>query len=359
MTAPLPTSEAERLRALQRCQILDTLPEEAFGDITRLASQICQTPIALISLVDSKRQWFKSHHGLDLTETPRELSFCAHALLSPHETFLVPDTTADKRFADNDLVTGSPYLRFYAGTPLVTPSGHTLGTLCVLDRVPRRLSPDQIVALEGLSRHTMRLFDARIEAEKLKAANARLIHLSQTDSLTGLHNRRWFQKRLTALWHEAQRKNAPLSLLLLDLDGFKAFNDTHGHLAGDLMLKVAARSLQKHCRPQTGDGAARFGGDEMVLLLPRTPSSEALQIAQKLQQRFPALPPAARFALRQNAPHTPVSFSAGVATFIPDKITPIDCGCDDLIRAADEALYRAKRGGKNRVGVASFSPGPK
>ena len=358
MTAPLPKNEAERLRALQRYQILETLPEAAFEDITRLASQICQTPMALISLVDENRQWFKSHHGLSLEETERELSFCAHALLSPRETMVVPDTVADKRFMENGLVMGSPHLRFYAGAPLITPGGHALGTLCVLDRVPRQLSLEQVAALESLSRHTMRLFDARIEAEKLRAANERLTQLSQTDALTGLHNRRWFQKRLAHLWGEAQRKNEPLSLLLLDLDGFKAYNDTHGHLAGDVLLKVAARTLQKHCRPHSGDGAARFGGDEMVLLLPRTNACDALHIAEKLQKSFPALPLEAASALRTMGATVPLSFSAGVATFLPKSANEPESRFDDFIRAADEALYSAKRGGKNRVGVAAFGAGP-
>src|SRR5262249_46433443 len=141
--APLPPDEALRLAALHQYGILDTTPEEAFDDLTSLAAHICGTPIALVSLVDANRQWFKSALGLADLETPRDVAFCAHGILHD-DVFIVPDALEDERFADNPMVTGDPHLRFYAGAPLTTPEGHTIGMLCVKDRVPRHLTSEQL-----------------------------------------------------------------------------------------------------------------------------------------------------------------------------------------------------------------------
>ena len=150
--APLPPDEPARLAALRRSGIMDAPADAIYDDLTRQAMEVCGTPMALITLVDEKRQWFKSRQGVDLTETPRDDAFCAYVLHQPHETMVVPDAAADPRFADNALVTGPPNLRFYAGAPVLSPEGHVLGTLCVLDREPRRLTADQIHRLNGLAK---------------------------------------------------------------------------------------------------------------------------------------------------------------------------------------------------------------
>lgn len=175
-----PLTEESRITELKKYDILDTLSETEYEDITKLASIICNAPVALISFVDSDRQWFKSKHGTDMTETPREFSFCAHAIMEPDTIMIVEDSRLDVRFKDNPYVTGEPDIVFYAGMPLVTNSGHSLGTVCVLDTEPRVLTAIQIDALQSLSRQVMTLLNARkvnyelLDAKKQMEADMKL-----------------------------------------------------------------------------------------------------------------------------------------------------------------------------------------
>ncbi|MDH3249348.1 MAG: GAF domain-containing sensor histidine kinase [Acidimicrobiia bacterium] len=178
-TAPLPPNEAERLNELRELEILDTLPEATYDSITFLASQICGVPIALVSIVDEDRQWFKSRVGLDATETHRNLAFCAHAINEPEKILIVPDASLDTRFMANPLVTSDPNIRFYAGAPLVTSSGSALGTLCVIDREPRDLSEDQLVSLRALSVQVMALLELRRTVRELREQQAALEEASR------------------------------------------------------------------------------------------------------------------------------------------------------------------------------------
>jgi GAF domain-containing protein len=166
MTSYPSPSEKKRLKVLWEYSVLDTVPEEVFDDLTELAARICEAPIALISLVDENRQWFKSKHGVSLNETSRDISFCSHAI-EQEEMFIVPDASKDKRFAKNPLVTGEPKIRFYAGAPLISPDGYALGTLCVIDKVPRQLRPGQEQAMRVLARHVMSQLELRRRSQEL------------------------------------------------------------------------------------------------------------------------------------------------------------------------------------------------
>ena len=153
--------EKVRLQALDRLQVLDTPEEQAYDDITSLAADVCGTPIALISLTDSHRQWFKSRMGLQAREMPRETSFCAHALETPHNMLIIEDTSLDARFVSHPLVAGDPKIRFYAGAPLLSQDGHMLGALCVIDTIPRKLEAQQLAELQFMAQQVMVMLESR------------------------------------------------------------------------------------------------------------------------------------------------------------------------------------------------------
>jgi len=168
-TPPVSSQETQRLEALRQYNILDTPAEQSYDDITALAAYICDVPIALISLVAAHRQWFKSKVGIAVNETSRDVSFCAHAIATP-ETMVIPDALADQRFADNPLVTHAPGIRFYAGVPLVTPSGAAVGTLCVIDYCPRELTTKQLKTLEALARQVVLQLELKRTSAQLAAS---------------------------------------------------------------------------------------------------------------------------------------------------------------------------------------------
>lgn len=172
--ASLPENEPQRLEALKNYNIMDSMPEKDFNDIVLLASQICGTPISLVGFIDEKRQWFKAQKGIGGSETERDLTFCAHALLNPEELMVVPDSSKDERFLDNPYVTGEPHVAFYAGIPLVTGDGYPLGTLCVLDNEPRELDEVQKNALKVLGKQIMNIMELRIKRKNLEDRNKQL-----------------------------------------------------------------------------------------------------------------------------------------------------------------------------------------
>ena len=177
--AASPLNENQRIAALHEYDLLDSLPDKDYDDITRIAADICGMPISLISLIDKDRQWFKSRVGMEASETPRDIAFCAHAILQPDELFMVRDTTLDDRFADNPLVTGDLNINFYAGVPLVTEGGNALGTLCVIDSKPNDLSKEQKETLKALARQVVAYFELRKQSKMLNAQRIQLQQINE------------------------------------------------------------------------------------------------------------------------------------------------------------------------------------
>ena len=174
MQAPaIPSNEVQRLEALRSYGPIEPVPDPDFDELALLAAEICDTPIALVTLVDEDHQWLKGRAGTDLTQTSREVSFCGHAILGT-SIFVVPDTGQDERFADNPFVIGDPHIRSYTGAPLITPEGYALGTVCVIDHRPRTLTREQVKALQALSRRIVALFELRRAQANLKQAISEL-----------------------------------------------------------------------------------------------------------------------------------------------------------------------------------------
>lgn len=353
ISAPLPANEAERLAALNRYEILDSISEQAYDDLLAIAAGICGTSMGAVSLIDSQRQWFKAQKGLSMQETSRDVAFCAHAILG-NDVFVVPDALADIRFHDNPLVTGNPNIRFYAGAPLVSSSGDAVGTLCVFDDRPRQLNEFQQRALSALSRQVVALLELRkankelrnhlgerewyerimqVREQELLDDNRQLTRMSSTDALTGLTNRRTFNGAIEAAVALAASDGSPLALAIIDIDYFKALNDAFGHPAGDAALVEIAHALEAEI--PAGATIARFGGEEFALILSGHGAGGAVLACERM-----------RLAIQQLEHEPPLTISVGVAAYQGGDTV------SDIYSRADKALYSAKRAGRNRVMAA-------
>lgn len=319
MIAPQnPANERERIDSLRLSNILDTTPEERFDRLTRIAKRLFGVPIALVSLVDTDRQWFKSRIGLEVCETPREISFCGHAILGA-DIFLVPDTLLDPRFFDNPLVTGAPAIRFYAGCPLRGPNGCKIGTLCIIDNKPRDFDGEE----RGL------LLDLAAIAQQEIAS----LELATLDELTMLSNRRGFEALAGQALSVCKRLRKPASLLFFDLNGFKTINDTYGHAEGDRALMTFAEVLRKELRDS--DVIGRIGGDEFVAVLTDSTGAQSKAIAQRLRQTLGTLNQASgrRYDIR---------CSVGQVEYDAERHASVA----SLLAEADSAMYVDKKASK-------------
>jgi diguanylate cyclase (GGDEF)-like protein len=336
---------------------MDILPDQSYDDITALAALICDTSIALVSLTDDGQQRFKSKHGIDADQAPQAVHFCEQTVARPNELFVVPDAHHDESFADTPRPMDGSHIRFYAGAALVTSGGDTLGTLCVIDQVPRQLTDDQKNALWALSRQLvaqvelsnaveelknntakLRNYQGQVEEyqRRLELSNARLKTLSVTDDLTGLNNRFAFEEEFRDAVHRACASDSPLSLLFLDADHFKSYNDEFGHPAGDDALRIIAGYIKENMR--STDFVARIGGEEFVILMPKTTRNSASVLAERCRKALESC----------SCPERPITVSIGISSLDGRNIET-----DTLISEADQALYHSKANGRNRVSHAS------
>ena len=321
-----PADEATRINTLRALNLLDSAPEERFDRLTRLAKRLFGVPIALVSLIDADRQWFKSRAGLEVSETSREISFCGHTILDD-DVLIVPDALRDERFHDNPLVTREPNIRFYVGYPLTVPNGSTLGTLCLIDRQVRTFTPEDLQLLRDLG--------SMVEQE-LAA-----IQLATMDELTLLSNRRGFLALAQHAINLCQRLQRPASLYYFDLDGLKTINDGFGHAEGDRALTRFSQLLLETFRES--DVVARLGGDEFAVFITHAGQTDSQVALSRLEQAVSAHN---RQATRKYA----LKYSVGVIDYDADRHRSID----DLVQAADALMYTQKK--KKRAQLSKSQP---
>jgi diguanylate cyclase (GGDEF)-like protein len=378
--APTPKNEAERFLALQTFGILDTSPGADFDALVHFLASACGTPIAAISLVDGDRQWFKASVGLTFQETPRNISFCGHAIAQADKPFVVSDAREDKRFAGNPLVTGDPHIRFYAGVPIVSEEGHALGAVCVMDRVPRGLTELQLDALAVAARLIMTLIEHdattrvlaqtqkakqvieneqratvlylnRVEDERLRVANelqaemSRRLHANHEldystthDALTTLPNRREFLRMLEAA-AASIRTGSPqhrtFAVYVIDIDHCKQINDSLGNDVGDNLLVQCGERLLDVAGVE--DLVARIDSDAFALI---TFGTSTVKTAKLIARRIQA-----SFAAPWHLAHIDCVVTASIGIVIADE--RYSCA-EDIFRDANIALDHSKQHGRDR-----------
>ncbi|MDR6755230.1 diguanylate cyclase (GGDEF)-like protein [Mycoplana sp. BE70] len=319
-SAELRQQEADRLAALEDLDLLDTPKDEGLERVVRLLKEIFAIEIGIVSLIDAHRQWYKACSGLVADEVPREDTFCRHIVAS-EEPVVVQDATKDPRFSQHPAVTGDQHIRFYAGVPLKTKQGHTIGTVCAIDRRPRSFAGRELVILEEL---------AGVAMDRIT-----LLQSAATDGLTQALTRRAFREEAEQLISMALRHQNSLSCIVLDIDNFKRVNDTLGHAAGDEVLKVVAATCKSNLR--AGDLFGRLGGEEFAIILPHVDPEAALAVAEKLRAAISSQAIDGDFG----SLHVTASFGLSALSIVTKDV-------DTLLAQADAAMYQAKNGGRNR-----------
>jgi diguanylate cyclase (GGDEF)-like protein len=345
--AAIPSNEQQRLASLHRLGVVYTPPEERYDRITRLASRLLNAPIALVSLIDERVQWFKSSQGLETTETPREIAFCSHAILN-EDTFVVEDALTDERFRDNPLVQGEPGIRFYAGHPVRAADGMPVGTLCVIGREPRTFDASERAMLRDLAAFV----EAELQRDELNDSQRKwllerdeLVKKASIDSLTRAWNRGEILQLLGIEVSRAKR-GTPLSVALIDIDQFKLVNDTYGHQTGDHVITEVAARIRAAVRDF--DLFGRYGGEEFLIVLGNCSEGIAADVCERIRANIALTPMSAI-----GGAEVPVTVSIGIAHYGPLLETS-----EKLVAVADVALYRAKAGGRNRIELGSAEDQP-
>lgn len=337
ISVPRPDNETERLAALHRYRQLDRVAEKDFELLTRVAAEICDVPFALISLVDDDHVSNIASTGMPANILARDEACCSWTILQDG-LLEIPDFSQDQRTAGRRLMTEAG-MRMYAGTSLSTKDGFHIGTLCVLDNRPHSLNDHQRELLSGLARQVMALFELRAHEQMLTEALARERYLATVDVLTGLLNRRALFERLDAEIERSRRYDTSLSLAMIDLDHFKAINDSFGHAAGDAVLSSVGEIIKASIR--SSDIAARYGGEEMCVVLPQTTAEGAYALAESLRQQIE------ESTITVDGKTITVTASIGIAAW---QVNFKDAR--QILVSADEALYTAKRAGRNRTMIA-------
>lgn len=326
-SAPRPADETFRLRSLQDLDILDTPPDPSFDVYPALAAEIFGMPVSAISFLDADRQWFKAAQGLRISETPRDVSFCAHAILRPDQVLYVPDATLDDRFAENPFVTGDTNLRFYAGAPVLSPGGYPVGVICITDTHPHTLTEGDLAQLQLLARGVGTSLHLHRTLNRLSVA-------AVTDTLTGALNRRGFRQATLRRRNEralVPAEDEPDSALIgVDIQGLKAVNDRFGEAGGDAVLMGVAQRL----RDAVGESdlVARLGSDEFAVFLHEIRQPAQLTRSMRKIQDLLAIP----FVIQGS--QLRIEVSIGLATVSADEL---QATC--LLAMADGALQAARR----------------